>query len=229
MAHLLSFTRNGWAALRNAAVAIIALGVLGGCATGWPFFEPEGDRVEAFRMVPVDAVAWTPPTAITAIDRKADRARETAFILENHTALDGENTLLLISYPESRPPAFEFEKLLERLPGDVTPFESDDYTSLRRSNDAHGGFVWIERRINDVTCVLAMRRLEPGQRPIELGIGTTDVVLRNCVEDGREAALSALAFLPHSGMVSPISTTKNLSVLAAPISDDTPLFPGVAR
>lgn len=203
---------------RNACLLATAALVISGCAAKHVnMFFAEQKRAEPFREVPVEQIAWRPAEAVLAMKRRDAEIHEIAFILENDTVRRGENTLLVITYDDQRPPAFEFEALLERMPGEITPFAVDAYAGLQAAEDDLGPFVWSEDLDDDAICVLAMRRLEPSQAPLEIGIGVVDVVLRNCVVGERQDALGPIALASSPSQSVAGAPRRSLSLLAAPM------------
>lgn len=215
--------------LRKVIAPVLLLGALGGCAQTLNRLLKEPDPATPFRELPLEEIAWRPTTALAAIQRRVADDRETVFVLENHTSIGGENTLMFIAYNEPQPPVFEYDPLLERLPGSSTPFTSEDYGALLRAEDSMGPFVWLEKSSDETSCVLALRRLQPSQVPLEIGLATVDMVLRNCIEGEVETALAPLAFHNEVPRSERATQTRNLSLLAAPLPPASAFPTGAAQ
>lgn len=216
--------------MKIARSLVLALGLIGGLA-GCDSFTIEAIRHHlkisepgTYTDVPASQRWISVPGSRVALQRSVMGEEEQRVLLDNNTAVPGENELILRAYGSADRPAgkLNFETLRTRLGGFPDPFAEVRSEDFRTGSDAFGGYVWIGRGYGStVSCVLAFRRLDAETRLIPSDRSFLDVVLRNCVTGTAQDALAPIlaqnigygrtsAYSDHSG-------SRLLSPLAGPL------------
>lgn len=160
-----------------------------------PQIETLENTVE-YSIVPASRTMVSAPDALIVFQRNLGGAIEQRIVLPNATAVRGDNVLHVRAQTadSSRLEEFNFEEIAQRFGGLPAPFERLDTSSLRSGSDALGSFVYGTENVGTNTaCVLVLRRLGVGARPLPRGTSALDVVMRNCVNGSVEQALAPMS------------------------------------
>jgi len=217
------------------AASIAALALVAGCSqlsndrtsTGIYRFlgserNPGMETLEStvqYTIVPATRSMVSAPTAILIFERNLGGAIEQRIVLPNDTAMRGDNVLHVRAQTSdsSRLEEFSFDEIEVRFGGLPAPFERLQASGLNSGTDSLGRFVYGTESIGTNTvCVLVMRRLGVGARPLPRGTAALDVVMRNCVNGSVQQALAPMSerALGVSGTVR--TGIQTLSPYAAP-------------
>lgn len=223
--------RQGPVALAGAVVAAVALT---GCAAdsdrqftsnflGFtqsarnPSMEAQENTVE-YSVVPTSRAMVHAPDALIVLERPLGGGLDQRIVLPNATPVRGDNVILARAHAQ-RPSGtrqFSMDEVQARFGGLPAPFEQLNERALSGGEDALGSFVYASvSPASGVQCVLVLRRLTVGARPLPRGTQALDVVLRNCINGTVEQALApaGVQTLATGGGAGPIYT---LSPHAAP-------------
>ena len=199
--HARRATRLHLAAVGAAAV-LVAL--VAGCATNGTqraLGLPSGDRLERaeataqFRTIPAARAYVNSPAALLVLERDLGSAVEQRITLPNETSLAGENKILLRAQTSgsASPNRLIKTELMTRFGGAPAPFSATSGQQFMTVEDRYGAYVYTTRQMgNGVTCVLALRRVQTGARPLPQGSTALDIMLRNCVQGSAEQALAPI-------------------------------------
>lgn len=206
-------TPGGSVSTRKTLVAMIAAtAVLAGCSqqqsdmtaggvyrfmgsTRNPDMETLENTVE-YTVVPATRAFVNAPAALVVFERNLGGAVEQRIILPNATAVRGDN-LMHIRAQTSRSTelnAFDFDEIAARFGGMPAPFERVTAANLQTGSDGLGSYVYARENVGaNTVCVLVLRRMGIGSRPLPRGTQALDVVMRNCVNGSVEQALAPMA------------------------------------
>lgn len=223
--------------LRGNAFGVMALAlVLGACsmprgggddaATGVyrlfnsqrnPGLETLENTVE-YVVVPATRAMVSAPQALVVFERNLGGAVEQRIVLENATAVRGDNVIHVRAQTDRTAELgrFNFDEIEARFGGLPAPFERLSEGGLSSGTDDLGSFVYARETVGTSTiCVLVMRRMGLGARPLPTGTQAIDVMMRNCVNGTVEQALAPMSAraLSVSGTAGAVNT---LSPYAAP-------------
>ena len=155
---------------------------------------PQFDRLEAvsqYQVVPATRSMVHAPDAVLILERNLDGALDQRVILPNDTAVRGDNEMRVRAQTaaSNNLTEFNFAETVARFGGLPAPFEALSPAGLNTGTDAVGSFVYAQQTMGvDTVCVLALRRIGVGARPLPAGTRALDVMMRNCVRgDAREA------------------------------------------
>ena len=159
------------------------------------------------------------PDALIVFERNLNGAIEQRIVLPNATAVRGDNLLQIRAQTadSARLQEFNFDEVAARFGGMPAPFERLTDSSLTSGRDSLGSFVYARETIGSgTTCVLVMRRLGIGARPLPRGTSALDLVMRNCVVGSVEQALAPMGERALGVSGSAQGTVRSLSPYAAP-------------
>lgn len=214
--------------MTRAALAV-ALALVAGCSN-WPFPLTRTDVMlprefeEQASFVPIARQqAWiNPPGLRFAMQRGLVNGSEQRLLLENLTAVKGDNLIVLRSRN-----AFGFAErlrygdLLRRVGGLPPPFAHMKSGDLTAESDEAGGYLWAEERYGvNTVCVLALRRIDETMRQLPPRVKSIDMMMRNCVNGTAEEALVPIraAAVDTSPLGAPAQgSNRMLSPLAGPV------------
>lgn len=177
------------------------------------------ERGAEFAVVPPGRALVHVPQSLLVLERNMGGAVEQRVILPNDTAIGGDNVLHLRAQTatSARPQEFNLDEISARFGGLPAPFGRADPGSLLSGQDALGGYVYARQNVGvDTVCVLVLRRLTAGARPLPQGVHALDVVLRNCVVGTLEQALAPMGERALAVAAAPQGTVYTLSPFAAP-------------
>lgn len=191
--------------LIGAVSGIVALGVLAACGVA-EMVAPSGsdarvslDVIEdtsQYQIVPASRAFISAPSASMVFERPLGRGAEQLIALPNDTSVAGDNQILVRAQTAStiNLARFDLAQVLERFGGAPYPFQRVTNAQLETAQDALGSYVYATERLGtDTICVLAIRRLTVGARPLPRGTDALDVVMRNCVQGSVQAALDPVS------------------------------------
>jgi len=214
--------------------AVLAAALLGGCsqssgdqtATGLyrlmnqtrnPGMETLENTVEYTIVQPTRAMV-SAPQALMVFERNLGGALEQRVILPNETAVSGDNVIHIRAQTTASTELgrFNFAEISARFGGMPAPFERLTEGSLTSGNDALGTFVYARESVGtNTTCVLVLRRMGLGARPLPRGTQALDVVMRNCAIGTVEQALAPMSARALA-VTGTVGATNTLSPYAAP-------------
>jgi len=183
-----------------------------------PGMETLENTVE-YTVVPATRAMVNAPNALVVFERNLGGAIEQRIVLPNDTAVRGDNVLHIRAQTgdSARLEEFNFEEIEARFGGLPAPFERLTVSSLNSGTDALGTYVYGRETLGTSTvCVLVLRRLGVGARPLPRGTSALDVVMRNCVNGSVEQALAPVSERALSVTGSVGGTNYTLSPHAAP-------------
>lgn len=220
---------------RRAAVALGVAAWLAACTTA------EGDRTATglyrlmnlarnpaietlqhtteFGVVPASRALVHTPQALLVLERNLGGAVDQRIVLPNNTTLRGDNLLSIRAQTEisARPTEFNLAEIEARFGGLPAPFRDIDPGRLLSGTDSLGSYVYARENIGtDTVCVLVLRRIPAGARPLPRGVHALDVMLRNCVIGTLEQALAPMSDRSLAIAAAPQGTVYTLSPFAAP-------------
>ena len=170
-------------------------------------------------VVPPGRALVHAPQALIVLERNMGVALEQRLILPNRTAVRGDNVLYLRAQSETsaRPHEFNFDEIATRLGGMPAPFERTNLGGLLSGSDSLGSYVYARENLGvDTVCVLVLRRLSAGARPLPRGVHAIDIILRNCVVGTLDEALAPMGDRALAQAAAPQGTVYTLSPFAAP-------------
>ncbi|MCC5969775.1 MAG: hypothetical protein JJU15_07490 [Pararhodobacter sp.] len=157
-----------------------------------PSMEMREHTVE-YSVIPATRGMVHAPDALVVFERNLGPALEQRIVLPNTTALRGDNVIQIRAQTNAsaRLGEFNFAELTARFGGLPAPFERLTDSALMSGEDSLGSYVYAREMIgNSTQCVLVLRRLTVGARPLPSGTQALDVMMRNCVDGSLEAALA---------------------------------------
>lgn len=179
------------------------------------------ENVVQYSVVETSRAMVNVPSAVVVFERNLNGAVEQRIVLPNDTAVRGDNVIHVRAQTSdsAQLQRLNFDDLRERFGGLPAPFERLNDNALSSSSDALGSYVFARENVGTQTvCVLVLRRLGVGSRPLPRGTQAIDVVMRNCANGTLEQALAPMSqqTLGVAGTVS--GTNLSLSPHAAPRS-----------
>jgi hypothetical protein len=177
------------------------------------------EQTAEFVIVPPGRAMVNFPEALLVLERNLGDAVEQRIILPNATAVQGDNAVHIRAQTErsTRLSEFSLREMTTRFGGVPAPFREINEGALRSGQDQLGSFVYAQENLGvGTTCVLVIRRLSVGARPLPRGTSALDVMMRNCVNGTAEQALAPIGArgLAVSGTGS--GTIRTISPHAAP-------------
>lgn len=154
------------------------------------------EQTVEYAVVPVSRTMVSAPDALIVFERNLGGALEQQIVLPNATAVRGDNVIHIRAQTadSSRLEQFSFAEVETRFGGLPAPFEHLDASGLRSGTDSLGSFVYGSETVGTGTvCVLVLRRLGIGARPLPRGTQALDMVMRNCVNGTTEQALAPMS------------------------------------
>lgn len=192
--------------------ALTGLAVLAGCtqqqsdmtaggiyrfmgSTRNPDMETLENTVE-YTVVPSSRAMVSAPQALVVFERNLGGAMEQRIILPNATAVRGDNVMHIRAQTSRSAElnSFDFDEIAARFGAMPAPFERVNASGLQSGTDSLGTYVYARETVGANTlCVLVLRRLGVGARPLPRGTQALDVVMRNCVAGSLEQALAPMS------------------------------------
>lgn len=160
-----------------------------------PHVETLENTVE-YTLVPPTRAVVSVPDALVVFERNLGGALEQRIVLPNATAVRGDNVLHIRAQTadSARIEAFRFDEVTTRFGGLPPPFERLTDSALTSGSDALGSYVYARENVGTNTvCVLVMRRMGVGARPLPRGTHAIDLVMRNCVAGTLAEALAPMS------------------------------------
>lgn len=182
-----------------------------------PGMETLENTVEYSIVQPTRAMV-SAPQALMVFERNLGGALEQRVILPNETAVRGDNVIHIRAQTSASAELgrFNFAEISARFGGLPAPFENLTEGSLASGNDELGSFVYARESVGtNTTCVLVLRRMGLGARPLPRGTQALDVVMRNCAIGSVEQALAPMSARALS-VTGTVGATNTLSPYAAP-------------
>ncbi|KPQ07566.1 MAG: hypothetical protein HLUCCA12_04020 [Rhodobacteraceae bacterium HLUCCA12] len=183
-----------------------------------PSMEVREHTVE-FAVVPASRAMIHAPDAVLVLQRNLGSALEQRIVLANPTAMRGDNIIHIRAQTDAsaRLSEFNFEEITTRFGGLPAPFQRLTDGALLSGEDDLGSYVYARETIGTNTlCVLVLRRLTVGARPLPEGAQALDLMMRNCVQGSLEEALEPLSARALSVSGSAGEAVYSLSPHAAP-------------
>jgi len=177
------------------------------------------EQASEYGVVAVSRAMVHAPQALIVLERRLGGALEQRIVLPNATAVRGDNIIHLRAQTETsaRAQEFNFNEVAARFGGIPHPFERTNPAGLLSGSDGLGSYVYARQDIGTETvCVLVLRRLSAGARPLPRGIQSLDMVMRNCVVGSVEQALAPMSERAMAVSAAPQGTVYTLSPFAAP-------------
>lgn len=219
--------------LRAGTLAALAAGaLLAGCSAprsdGGGLFATMGgsgaqsmqtlEQTVEYTLVPPTRAMVSAPQALLIFERELAGAVEQRIILPNESAVTGDNVIYIRAQTSGSTDLqrFNFSEIETRFGGLPSPFERLTEGGLSTASDTLGTYVYARQTVGASTnCVLVMRRMDLGARPLPRGTRALDVMMRNCVNGSVEQALAPMGArsLAVTGSTGAINT---LSPYAAP-------------
>lgn len=154
------------------------------------------EQTAEFAVVPASRAMVHAPDALLVLERTLGAAVEQRIVLPNTTALRGDNVIHIRAQTggSARLTEFNFSELTTRFGGLPAPFQRLTDGMLQSGEDTLGSFVYGRETVGANTlCVLVLRRLTVGARPLPRGTQALDVMMRNCVDGSLEQALAPIS------------------------------------
>ncbi|GAB4264354.1 MAG: hypothetical protein Kow0013_11530 [Pararhodobacter sp.] len=183
-----------------------------------PVIEELENTVE-YTVVPASRAMVNAPTALVVFERNLGGAIEQKIILPNNTTVQGDNVLHIRGQTSdsARLEEFNFDEVAVRFGGLPVPFQQIEDSALSSGSDELGSYVYARENLGTSTvCVLVLRRLGVGARPLPRGTQSLDVVMRNCVNGTVEEALAPMSARAMAVTGMQTGTIRTLSPYAAP-------------
>jgi len=177
------------------------------------------EQATEYGVVAVSRAMVHAPQALLVLERRLGGALEQRIVLPNATAVRGDNILHLRAQTETsaRSQEFNFDEVATRFGGIPHPFERTNPSGLMSGTDSLGSYVYSRQDIGtDTVCVLVLRRLTAGARPMPRGTQSLDLIMRNCVVGSLEQALAPMGDRSMAVSAAPQGTVYTLSPFAAP-------------
>lgn len=160
-----------------------------------PRIESLENTVE-YSIIPPSRTLVSAPDALIVFERNLGGAIEQRIVLPNETAMPGDNVIHVRAQNQDsmRLGEFNFDEIAARFGGLPSPFERLTASGLRSGSDSLGRYVYGQEAIGTGTnCVLVLRRMGVGARPLPAGTQALDMVMRNCVNGSVAQALAPMA------------------------------------
>lgn len=219
---------------RGTLAALMAAAVLAGCSTSQTDQAATGiyrllgsqrapaletyEQTSEFALVPATRAMVSAPDALLIFERALGNAVEQRIILPNATAVTGDNVIHIRAQTTASADLsrFNLAEIETRFGGLPAPFQTLRESGLNAGTDSLGNYVYARESVGaGTTCVLVMRRMGLGARPLPRGTQALDVMMRNCVNGSVEQALAPLG--PRALAVGGTTgATNSLSPFAAP-------------
>lgn len=177
------------------------------------------EQTAEFAIVPPARAMVNFPDALLVLERNLGDAVEQRIILPNPTAIQGDNAVHIRAQTarSARLSEFSLREMTLRFGGVPVPFREINERALRSGQDELGSFVYMQENVGvGTSCVLVIRRLTVGARPLPRGTSALDVMMRNCVNGTVEQALAPLGARGLAVSGSATGTVRTLSPHAAP-------------
>jgi len=211
--------------MRNMAFVLLAIGALASCAaTPRSLLTTSAQLREQtpFTPVPVSQSWINAPSIVMVMQRGLRGESEQRVALANSAAVPGENVIIMRTQSRTgRAGRLDYDEFIRWAGGTPAPFGALRSGDLLSGDDDTGTYFWAEERIgSDTLCVLGLRRLTSAQRLLPAGATTLDILVRNCVRNTLEEALSPLkagsvSTAPVAGAT--VGASRVISPLAAPV------------
>ncbi|HPD91744.1 MAG: hypothetical protein H6900_10130 [Rhodobacter sp.] len=159
-----------------------------------PGMETLENTVE-YTIVPASRAMVNAPQALVVFERNLGGALEQRIVLPNATAVRGDNVLHVRAQNarSAELGRLDFNEVATRFGGLPAPFQQLNEGSLSSGSDSLGNYVYARETIGtDTNCVLVLRRLGVGARPLPRGTQALDVMMRNCVNGTVQEALAPM-------------------------------------
>lgn len=172
-----------------------------------------------YTIVPPTRAMVNAPEALVIFERNLAGAIEQRIVLPNATTMRGDNVLHVRAQTadSARLEEFRFDDIALRFGGLPSPFERLTEGSLNSGSDALGSYVYARETVGTNTlCVLVLRRLGVGARPLPRGTQALDVMMRNCVTGTLQDAMAPMSDRALSVGGTAQGTVYTLSPHAAP-------------
>lgn len=159
-----------------------------------PYAENFENTVE-YVVVPASRAMVFAPDAVLVVERNLGGAVEQRIVLPNRTAVEGDNVIHIRAQTNDSADlaGFSFDEVATRFGGLPAPFQRATASGLNSGRDALGSYVYATERLGaGTTCVLVMRRLGVGARPLPQGTRALDIIMRNCVNGSVQQALAPM-------------------------------------
>lgn len=189
------------------------------------FLNQADRRITGYQIV-TPAMAWASvPGQTTVMQRFIGNEVEQIIALPNATSIQGDNRMIMRASRRGMEGAgrLRVEALRTRIGGFPEPFAALKTSDMISADDDLGSFSYATTVYGQTTCVLAVRKVNPEQRPIPARRNAVDAVLRNCVIGSAEDALMPIraASFGYAGFAGPDSAsgTRLLSPLSAPLPE----------
>ncbi|SDY78826.1 hypothetical protein [Citreimonas salinaria] len=179
-------------------LCVFTAGLAAGCSRQISIRIDRGDGPGAQYAVTRPTEMWiSVPEAQLVMVREAAGGAEQKILLPNDTVFDGDNFVFMrLVEPglTSTPRRFELDAIVAAADGIPPPFTREDLRLMQSRSDGAGELVYA-RKTNgtETTCVLAFRGLEASERALPRRGDRLEIMMRNCVPGGEDAALAVLA------------------------------------
>ncbi|WP_127104416.1 cellulose biosynthesis protein BcsN [Pararhodobacter zhoushanensis] len=160
-----------------------------------PAMETLENTVE-FAVVAPNRAMVNAPEALVVFERNLGGAIEQRIILPNATAMRGDNAIHIRAQTSGSADLnrLDFAQMSARFGGMPSPFETVQASSMQTGTDSLGAYLYATQNVGTGgVCVLVLRRLGVGARPLPRGTQALDVVMRNCVNGSLEQALAPMS------------------------------------
>lgn len=157
---------------------------------------PSLEALEAtseYVLVPTTRSMVAAPDALLIFERTLGGAVEQRIILPNETAVTGDNVIHIRAQTSGSADLnrFNFAEIETRFGGLPPPFQALRENGLSTGSDSLGNYVYARETVGaGTTCVLVIRRMGLGARPLPRGTHALDVMMRNCVNGSVQQALA---------------------------------------
>jgi hypothetical protein len=183
-----------------------------------PALETYENTVE-YTLVPPTRAMVNAPTALLVMERTLGRAVEQRIVLPNDTAVAGDNVIHIRAQTSdsAQLAEFSYDDIEARFGGLPAPFQRQRASSLSSGRDSLGTYVFAREQVGvGANCVLVIRRMGVGARPLPRGTQALDMVMRNCVNGSVEQALAPMGERALAVGGTTTGTVLTLSPHAAP-------------
>lgn len=180
-------------------------------------------RITDYRIIPA-SMAWASvPGQRIVMQRSIGNEVEQVLFLPNDTTVPGDNQMILRASRKGNERAgrLRIEALRYRIGGFPVPFANLENSDMVTAEDDLGAYTYATKVYGDITCALALRKVDGTDRPIPLRRNAMDAVMRNCVTGPVDEALKPIAAenFGYSGFTGTATTagTRLISPLSAPL------------
>lgn len=176
------------------------------------------EQTVEYVLVPPTRAMVSAPDATLLFERTLGNAVEQRIILPNQTAVQGDNVIHVRAQTSSSADLsrFNMAEVSARFGGLPAPFERLSEGALTSGNDSLGTYVYARENVGaNTVCVLVLRRMGLGARPLPRGTQALDVLMRNCVNGSLEQALAPMSARALA-VTGTVGSTNTLSPYAAP-------------